>query len=80
MTPVVIGDTQGTLQARKTFKTVYKHPESTYSLKPQQSVRHSLMITRQMPTVRVNLTLKYRTYLFKLSRKIASLIRFHGAI
>ena len=28
MTPVAIGDTQGTLQARKTCKTVYNHPET----------------------------------------------------
>ena len=28
MTPVAIGDTQGTLQARKTCITVYKRPET----------------------------------------------------
>ena len=28
MTPVDIGDTQGTLQARETFETLYKHPET----------------------------------------------------
>ena len=28
MTPVAIGDTQGTLQAQKMFETLYKHPET----------------------------------------------------
>ena len=28
MTPVAIGDTQGTLQARKTFKTIWTRPET----------------------------------------------------
>ena len=38
MTPVAIGDTQGTLQARKTCKTVYNRPETllwVYIGKPQ---------------------------------------------
>ena len=28
MTPVDIGDTQGTLQAKKMFETLYKRPET----------------------------------------------------
>ena len=28
VTPVDIGDTQGTLQAKKTFETLYKRPET----------------------------------------------------
>ena len=28
MIPVAIGDTQGTLQARKTWFAMYKHPET----------------------------------------------------
>ena len=28
VTPVDIGDTQGTLQAQKTFETLYKRPET----------------------------------------------------
>ena len=44
MTPVDIGDTQGTLQAKKTFETLYKHPETlvwVYRCVPAQGVEQN---------------------------------------
>ena len=57
MTPVDIGDTQGTLQARKTFKTAYKRPETlvwVYINTSSKSERNdsSRMRTACLPTAR----------------------------